>query len=208
MAHVVVRRPLRQAGAQRQDRRGAIEGLDLALLVDTEPMAFSGGARGEADNVAELRLEGRVDGGSNVPAAGCRHSVAAAATVASPTRSRRPAGASTSGSPRAPSAAAPGRGQDRGLMEWSSVGRCAARRRAPRCRRAGRASARRITRATQRPVRRAEPGAPLTSSRSERELRRAEPPRHLHRLARVQPQGHTSPQYDPPAGTAQVTITP
>ena len=45
MAAVVVGATLGRAERQRQDRRRAIQGLDLALLIDAQHQGPSGGAR-------------------------------------------------------------------------------------------------------------------------------------------------------------------
>jgi len=52
-----MRRSLRQARSQRQDRRGAVKGLDLALLIDAEHDRLLGRVQVEADDVADLGLE-------------------------------------------------------------------------------------------------------------------------------------------------------
>ena len=45
MAHVVVRASLGVPGPQREDRLGAVEGLDLSLLVYAQDQGPSGGFR-------------------------------------------------------------------------------------------------------------------------------------------------------------------
>ena len=62
VTHVVVRGSLGQAGTQGQDRRGAIEGLDLALLIDAEHDRLLRRVEVETDDVAHLGLKGGVGG--------------------------------------------------------------------------------------------------------------------------------------------------
>ena len=61
-ALVVVGGALRGAGQHRQDRRGAIQGLDLGLLVDAEHDGALGRVEVEPDDVADLGDELRVLG--------------------------------------------------------------------------------------------------------------------------------------------------
>ena len=61
-ALVVVGRALGRAGQHRQDRRGAVERLDLGLLVDAEHDGALGRVEVEADDVADLGDELRVLG--------------------------------------------------------------------------------------------------------------------------------------------------
>ena len=62
VANVVVAAPLRLAGAHRKQRLGAIERLDLALLVDAQHHGMLGRAQVEPDDVAHLLDEQRVVG--------------------------------------------------------------------------------------------------------------------------------------------------
>ena len=62
MALVIVRAPLRHTRQHRQDRLRAVERLDLALLVDAEHHARSGGGQIEAYDVADLVHEVRIAG--------------------------------------------------------------------------------------------------------------------------------------------------
>ena len=60
MTHVVVAAPLGKSRAQREDRRGAVEGLDLGLLVDAEHQGSVGRIEVKPDDVAHLLDEQRV----------------------------------------------------------------------------------------------------------------------------------------------------
>ena len=54
LAHVVVRAPFGQPGAQREDRGGPVQGLDLGLLVHTEHQGALRGVEVEAHHVTDL----------------------------------------------------------------------------------------------------------------------------------------------------------
>jgi hypothetical protein len=56
----VVRRALGQSGAHRQDRLGAVQRLDLGLLVDAQHDGALGRVQIEPDDIADLRHELRV----------------------------------------------------------------------------------------------------------------------------------------------------
>ena len=62
MPDVVVGGLLRQAGPQRQDRRGPVQGLDLRFLVHGQHDCLLRRVQVEADDVADLRLQLRVGG--------------------------------------------------------------------------------------------------------------------------------------------------
>ena len=54
MALVIMGRALGHPGQQRQDRRGSIQRLDLALLINTEHDRTLGRVQVQADNVTDL----------------------------------------------------------------------------------------------------------------------------------------------------------
>jgi len=62
MAQVVVRAPLGNPGRQRQDRLGAIQRLNLALLVDTQHHRLDRWIDVQADDIARLRHKQRIGG--------------------------------------------------------------------------------------------------------------------------------------------------
>ena len=62
MAHVVVAGPRRGAGQHREHRCGAVERLDLSLLIDAEHQRPFGRVEVQADDVADLGHEQRILG--------------------------------------------------------------------------------------------------------------------------------------------------
>jgi len=62
VSNVVVRPLLRQVGAHRQDRRGPVQGLDLALFVDREHHCLLRRVQVQPYDVTDLRLQFRVGG--------------------------------------------------------------------------------------------------------------------------------------------------
>src|SRR5580704_628576 len=60
MAFVIVRLTLRQARSQREDRRGAIQSLNLALLVHAQYQRAFGRVQVQAHNVPHLFLKVRI----------------------------------------------------------------------------------------------------------------------------------------------------
>jgi hypothetical protein len=62
VALVIMGLAFRQAGAQRKNRRGAIERLDLALLIDAQDQCTAGRVQVEAHDVAHFFFELRIVG--------------------------------------------------------------------------------------------------------------------------------------------------
>jgi hypothetical protein len=62
MAFIVVRLTLRQAGAQRQNRSGAIQSLNLALLIHAQYQGTFGRIQIQANDVPDLFLKVRIAG--------------------------------------------------------------------------------------------------------------------------------------------------
>jgi hypothetical protein len=60
VSNIVVAHPRGLAGAQREHRGGALERLDLGLLVDTEHERAVGRVHGEPDDIAHLVDKQRV----------------------------------------------------------------------------------------------------------------------------------------------------
>lgn len=60
MPHIAVRAPFRYARHHRQDRLLAIQGLDLAFLIDTEDKGSVRWGQVKADDIADLVDEQRV----------------------------------------------------------------------------------------------------------------------------------------------------
>jgi hypothetical protein len=60
MADVVGGAPFGQAGSHREDRGGAVQGLDLALFIDAQDQRPLGWVEVETDDVADLVHKERV----------------------------------------------------------------------------------------------------------------------------------------------------